>query len=76
MRGCTPLYQRLERYSNLLHFVGQPHSRPQCDALYPTAYQADDDDDDDDDDADDGDDDSMAEAVHLARTPELDENQL
>ena len=35
----------------------------------------DDDDDDDDDDADDGDDDSMAEAVHLARTPELDENQ-
>ena len=36
----------------------------------------DDDDDDDDDDADDGDDDAMAEAVHLARAPELDENQL
>ena len=35
----------------------------------------DDDNDDDDDDADDGDDDAMAEAVHLARAPELDENQ-
>ena len=34
-----------------------------------------DDNDDDDDDADEGDDDAMTEAVHLARAPELDENQ-
>jgi len=34
----------------------------------------DDDNDDDDDDADEGDDDTMAEAVHLARAQELDEN--
>jgi hypothetical protein len=72
--------------------VGQPHARPQCDALDPKqrwrrrfchgAYVKppgvydDDDDDDDDDDADDGDDDAMAETVDLPLAPELDENQL